>query len=140
MNWGKGLALFFGGFILFMGGLVTVCMMQEDLHLVTQNYYEEEIKYQEQIDRTVNANSLDYKVITFHAKKKSLSLDLPLGAVGTLQLFRPSDARLDQKISIEMIHPTLSIDLRDLKPGYWKMMLTWEAGDKEFYKEENITL
>ena len=34
----------------------------------------------------------------------------------------------------------LLLDLKDLKPGYWKMMLTWEEGGKSYYKEQKITI
>ena len=141
MNWGSGIALFFVGFVLFMVSLVVFCMKQDDLHLVTQNYYEEEIKFQQQIDKMANAAELDYKIFTFNARNKNLELHLPLGAVGTLHLFRPSDARLDQKIPLFVDGDRkLTFDLGGLQPGYWKMLLSWEEGGKEFYLEEKISI
>lgn len=141
MNWGHGIALFFGGFVLFMVSLVVVCMRQDDLHLVTQNYYEEEIKYQQQIDKMANARDLDYAIFSYDATMKTVDLNLPEGAVGILHLFRPSDARLDQKFAIKTVPDTVfSVDLKSLKPGYWKMMLTWEEGGKSYYQEQQISI
>ncbi len=141
MNWGNGIALFFAAFILFMLSLVFICMKQDNLHLVTQNYYEEEIKYQQQIDRVNNASKLDYKIFTYHAEGKNVNLNLPTGAVGTLHLFRPSDARLDRKFQVTVGNDgTCSIDLGNLPSGYWKMMLSWNEGGTEYYMEEKITI
>ena len=141
MNWGQGIALFFGVFVAFMISLVVVCMRQDDLHLVTQDYYGEEIKYQQQIDKMANARDLDYNIFIYDSEVKTLGLNLPQGAVGILHLFRPSDARLDQKIPVKLgPEDKFFLDLKGLKPGYWKMLLTWEEGGKSYYKEQKITI
>lgn len=141
MNWGYGLMIFFGTFVLFMISLVVICVRQDHIHLVTQNYYEEEIKYQQQIDKMANASDLDYDVLTYQSDGKTVGLFLPRGAEGTLHLFRPSDARLDQKFKVEMTETDqMSIDLAHLQPGYWRMKLTWKEGSTEYYLEEQITI
>lgn len=141
MNWGHGLAIFFGAFVLFMISLVVICIRQDDIHLVTQNYYEEEIRYQQQIDKIANAAELDYDALAYRAENKTVNLTLPKGAEGTLHLFRPSDARMDQKFQVQMRdQDALSIDLGHLQAGYWKMKLSWQDGDTEYYLEEQITL
>jgi len=141
MNWGHGLMIFFGAFVLFMISLVVICMKQDNIHLVTQNYYEEEIKYQQQIDKIANAKALDYDALDYKAENRTVNLVLPQGAEGVLHLFRPSDARLDQKFAVKMQdNDALSIDLAHLQAGYWKMKLSWQEGDTEFYLEEQITL
>jgi hypothetical protein len=141
MNWGHGLAIFFGTFVLFMISLVVICVKQDDIHLVTQNYYEEEIRYQQQIDKIANAAELDYDALAYRAENKTVDLTLPKGAEGTLHLFRPSDARMDQKFQVYMQDQDgLSIDLGHLQAGYWKMQLSWQDGDTEYYLEEQITL
>src|SRR5690554_6474992 len=141
MNWGHGLMLFFVGFVLFMSTLVVICMRQDNIHLVTQNYYEEEIKYQEQIDKIANATDLEYKVFDYRAESKTVGLNLPPDAVGTLHLFRPSDARLDRKYDVEIESgKPFAISLSDLMPGYWKMKLTREEGGTKYYLEERITI
>jgi len=141
MNWGHGLAILFGSFVLFMVSLVVICVRQDDIHLVTQNYYEEEIKYQQQIEKMANANDLAYDALHYKPVNKTVDLFLPQGSEGTLHLFRPSDARMDQKFAVNVQQKdTLSIDLAHLQPGYWKMKLTWKQGDMEYYLEEQITI
>ncbi|MCH7400672.1 FixH family protein [Belliella kenyensis] len=141
MDWGKGIVIVIAVFVMFMAGLVTICVKQDDIHLVTQNYYEEEIKYQDQIDKIVNANSLDYEVLTYNTQVKKVIMNLPLGSKGTLHLFRPSDARLDKKIDFQMLNKDENtIDVSSLKSGYWKVKLTWEENGVAYYEEKKITI
>jgi hypothetical protein len=141
MDWGKGIVLVFVVFAGIMISMVTICMKKDDLHLVTQNYYEEEIKYQDHINKVINANALAYEVLLFDKINKSVSLDLPVGARAELHLFRPSDARLDQKLLVEVLDENATVvDLGDLKPGYWLMKLTWSSKGKSYYQEQKITI
>ncbi|MFD2202582.1 FixH family protein [Shivajiella indica] len=141
MDWGKGITLSLIVFGVIIISMVTICVKQDDLHLVTQNYYEEEIKYQDQIDKMVNAGQLDHEVLIYNNQSKIVDLHLPVGAKGTLHLFRPSDARLDQKITFEITDPAVnSVDVKSLKPGYWRVKLTWVENGVGYYKEEKINI
>ncbi|MCC5939392.1 MAG: FixH family protein [Lunatimonas sp.] len=141
MDWGKGIVLTFVVFAGIIISMVTICMKQDDLHLVTQNYYEEEIRYQEHIDKMDNATALGLDAFTFDGKTKAVDLHLPVGSKGELHLFRPSDARLDQKLALDIVdEQSLFVDLKDLKPGYWRIKLTWSADGKSYFQEEKVTL
>jgi len=61
MSWGKGIILVFVVFVLGIGILV-YRSMTKNIDLVTTNYYEKELKYQEQIDKINNTNSLKEKI------------------------------------------------------------------------------
>ena len=89
MNWGKGITLTLIAFGTIILSMVAICVKQDDIHLVTQNYYEEEIKYQEQIDKISNTSQLGYEALKFDSLQKELHVQLPVGAKGTLHLFRP---------------------------------------------------
>lgn len=141
MDWGKGIVLTFVVFAGIIITMVTICMRQDDLHLVTQDYYGEEIRYQQHIDKVINANALTYEALTFHNATKSVELNLPVGAVGELHLFRPSDARLDKKLNVQITDANAkTVDLNHLEPGYWQIKLSWSADGKEYYKEAKVTL
>lgn len=141
MDWGKGILLTIIGFVAFMMTLVVISVKQDDIHLVTENYYEKEIKYQDQIDRESASAALDREVLVFDAQNKVILLDLPVGAKGSLQLFRPSDARLDQEVAVDVTQAgKTSVPLDQLKSGYWRAQLTWTEGGVEFYQEKKINL
>jgi hypothetical protein len=141
MDWGKGILLVIIAFVGFILTLVVISVRQDDIHLVTENYYEKEIKYQDQIEREKSAAALDREVLVFDAQAKAMVLDLPIGAKGNLQLFRPSDARLDQELSLDITNEgKTTVPLEKLKSGYWRVQLTWTENGVEFYEEKKINL
>lgn len=128
-------------FIGLMVTLVTICVKQDDIHLVTEDYYAEEIKYQEHIDRVSNTQAIEGKVMQFDALSKTLQFKLPIGAKGELHLFRPSDARMDKKIQVEIKDTESNVlNLNDLEPGYWKVKMTWEANGVAYFEEKKIDI
>ncbi|RIW12030.1 nitrogen fixation protein FixH [Algoriphagus lacus] len=141
MDWGKGILLVIITFVGFILTLVVISVRQDDIHLVTENYYEKEIKYQDQIEREKSAAALDREVLVFDAQAKVMVLDLPVGAKGNLQLFRPSDARLDQELALDITNEgKTTVPLEKLKSGYWRVQLTWTENGVEFYEEKKISL
>lgn len=141
MDWGKGILLTIIAFVGFIMTLVVISVRQDDIHLVTENYYEKEIKYQDQIEREKSAAELDREVLIFDSQSKSMLLDLPVGAKGNLQLFRPSDARLDQELELDITQEgKTTVPLEKLKSGYWRIQLTWTENGVEFYEEKKISL
>lgn len=141
MNWGNGILLLLLVFIGLMVTLVTICVKQDDIHLVTENYYAEEIKYQEHIDRVSNTNAMEGKAMQFDAASKTLQIKLPIGSKGELHLFRPADARMDKKIQIEIKDSeSNTMSLKGLEPGYWKMKMTWETDGVDFFEEKKIDI
>ncbi|EKB49254.1 FixH family protein [Cecembia lonarensis] len=141
MDWGKGITMTLAAFAVLMLSMVAICVKQDDIHLVTQNYYEEEIKYQDQIDKMINTSQLNYEVLAYDNQLKIIDLQLPTGAKGTLHLFRPSDARLDKKIDFDIIDPNVnSVDVKNLKPGYWRVKLSWTENGISYYQEKKINI
>lgn len=141
MNWGNGIVVVFIVFIALMATLVTICMKQDDLHLVTSNYYEEEIKYQQHIDRVINTTASAKEAMTFDGKAGILDLNLPVGALGELYLFRPSDAGMDRKIEVNIKDSKVnSVDLKSLQAGYWRVKLSWAEDGKTYYEEKKLDL
>lgn len=141
MDWGKGILLSIIGFVALIITMVVISVRMDGIELVTENYYEEEIKFQDQIDKENSALKLDREVISYDAASKTVLLDLPSGASGKLQLFRPSDSNLDQILSFTAAEKgKTAIPVENLKAGYWKVQLNWSEGGKDYYEEKKIDL
>ena len=141
MDWGKGILLTIIGFVALMITMVVISVRMDGIELVTDNYYEEEIKFQDQIDKENSALKLDREVISYDAASKTVLLDLPSGASGKLQLFRPSDSNLDQVLSFTTAEEgQTAIPVGNLKAGYWKFQLNWTEVGKDYYEEKKIDL
>jgi hypothetical protein len=139
MNWGTGILLSIIGFIVIIMTMVVISVRMDGIELVTEGYYEKEIAYQNQIDKEQVTLDQNRDVISFNSQKQLLILDLPAGVKGTLHLFRPSDAELDQKLSLDGNNlGIIEIPVDKLKEGYWKAQLNWIENGVEFYQEKKM--
>jgi hypothetical protein len=143
MNWGKGIVLVFIGFALFIGVLVAVCMKQE-INLVSSDYYQQELDYQQQIDRIENASTLRERP-SIRVASDSLSLnykDLSLVTKGVLKLTRASSSRNDVSFLIDgnEISDKIRFPLSGLPHGRYKGTFTWVMNGKEYYIDQPVDL
>jgi hypothetical protein len=121
--------------------MVVISVRMDGIELVTENYYEQEIKYQDQIDKENLTLGLGEAVMRYDYTIQSVVLNLPEGSKGQLQLFRPSDSSLDQVYKFEAkTDQATVIPVQNLKSGYWKFQLYWTLGGKEYYEEKKIDL
>lgn len=139
MNWGTGIFLSFLGFIVVIMTMVTISVRMDGIELVTESYYEKEIVYQDQIDKEQATLDQNKDIMTLDMKGQMILVDLPSGASGTLHLFRPSDAALDQKIKLDgNSQRAIEVPINQLKSGYWKAQLNWIENGVEYYQEKKL--
>ena len=125
-------------------GVVWFAMTQE-VNLVTENYYQKELAYEEQITRLKNTESLENKPIFGISKdKKLVVLSFPEGLVpekGQILLYRPSDFTQDRKFKLELDENRQQGFMSEsLMPGLWKAKLTWEHNDISYFQEFVIVI
>ncbi len=136
--WPYAILCFFGVFIAAVAGFI-IFALRQDMDLVRADYYEQEVRFQEQIDRVNRTDTVKSQVAAdYDAPSGILTVALPathrLGAEGQIQLYRASDAKLDRTFPITSGMQTLRVG--ELHPGPWKLRLKWRAGGEEFYFEK----
>jgi hypothetical protein len=140
MNFGKWIVVAFILFAVFIGTLVAICIKQE-VNLVSKNYYQDELAYQNQIERISNANHLAQKPRITKADGKlqiSFANDTKVEK-GELKLFCPSNPRMDRNYTISAtLGNTQLFEINALKPGMYKAKLIWTMEGKEYFLEEAI--
>ncbi|MBZ0264795.1 FixH family protein [bacterium] len=142
--WPAGLITVLGLFALWLTVFIIYASSQRS-NLVSPTYYSEELKYQEQIDRVNRSNSLENNVaITFQPRMGKILLKFPQNLdysqiTGEVELFRPSDDRLDIMLPInpDADHKQV-IPTSKLQSGMWKVRVWWNYGGLEYYAEEVI--
>ena len=142
MNWGKGIVLSFVLFAAFVFGLVTICVRQH-VNLVSKDYYQNELHYQERIDRLNNTADLAARpTIEFSDNRLIVDFKSRVGIEqGEIQMFRPSDVSLDKKFRLDASSERIRFfDLTDMHRGMYKVLMSWSVDGKEFYLEETIKL
>lgn len=128
-----------------MGCLVWLCVRQDDIHLVSEDYYRQEIAYQDKIDQKANVSHLTEKLtFTYDSASREVLVSIPNvlnGATGQIQFYRPSDARKDFVQKLETIHgQTQRIPAGGLDAGHWILKTTWQKDQKNYYQEDKIII
>lgn len=145
MNWGWKIFFITAGFVLFVFFMVYKAM-QQDFHLVYEDYYDKEIKYQGEIDRIKNAMELkDGLKIEYLLREDKIKITYPPdqknSIKGAIYLFRPSDSSLDTSFPIESDPEGVQIiSVSSLKDGLWQVKVNWAFGNKEYQQEKNLIL
>jgi len=142
MNWGKGLALALIAFACMMAWFV-VMASRNPSPLVTEEYYEKELKFQERINDTERANALSTPVHMI-VTASELRLEFPQEfqgktISGELTLLRPNDPRADQVIAVN----TTGIFERGgmgLWPGRYNAALEWTVDGTRYFMEEKLVV
>lgn len=143
INWGTGLAIGLGLFIIFILNFVIRIATQDKYNheLVTDNYYEKELVFQKEIDGAQNASRLAHPVVGKKtAKGYEFSFPQEFDAkkiTGTVSFYRPSNEHLDFKKDLKMQKNTLLISDETLVPGRWDVKIEWQyQGESYFYKDK----
>ena len=145
MNWGKKIAIVYLSFVGFMGFLVWNCLQQDDIHLVSKDYYQKEIAYQKDIDQMNNTNQLSTQLkFEYMYENQIVKLVFPkesIGSNGKINFYRPADARKDFDVKLEITNTeSQSIPVANLDRGLWVVKVFCNKDSKGYYKEEKMTL
>lgn len=142
ISWGIKVIL---GFSLFAAGIITMVAisMTKNIDLVNDNYYEQGIKYQKQIDMKKSSAEFTDKIKT-EIKESDIyieySEDLRKGGIsGEIKFYRSSDAKKDFKLNIETGENGIQkIPLKNMDKGLWKVQFSFKKNDKDYFLEKNI--
>ncbi len=139
-NWGTGIALFYGLFVVVLVAAV-IKSTQYDNSLVSDHYYADDLAYQQHYVKLVNSKSLleDVKIVR---SEEAVRLTFPqeVGVIqGEIIFFCPSDSQQDFKLPIELdADKKQVVPIKQIKKGLWKVKVDWQADGKPYYKEETI--
>lgn len=145
INWGTGIVIGMVLFISFIMFLVINMLTDKkfDHDLVTEEYYQEELHYQEEINAETNAFSLKEN-ITDRRVKDGWIIEFPknleLSKIsGNLNFYRPSNEKLDFNIPLELKEYKIFIKDEQLVEGRWNINIHWEyEGTPYLYKNEIV--
>ena len=143
-NWGWGIALFIGAFVISMLMMV-FSTFDHRWELVTEDYYEKDLKFDQKAEKIRNASAfvnsfsvaeMNFQQIEFEYK------DLPANVQGNIQFFRPSNAALDFQVPL-----TLGDEMKQtvkspkLQSGKWNIIFEWQdKAGKEFYHQKVVVI
>ncbi|WP_298541364.1 FixH family protein [uncultured Aquimarina sp.] len=145
INWGTAIVLVFIGFISFI--LFFVIRMNTDKKfehdLVTEDYYKQELAFQQEINAEENGNALQNNIevkkiaegllVAFPKDKSYTKLS------GTISLYRPSNKKLDFEIPITLQSSEILVPKNQLIEGRWNITVNWEYENTSYLFKESFT-
>lgn len=131
-------------FAVFVSGILYMVYssFNHNIDLVSTNYYEEELKYQQVIDATERANGLSAKLIC-EVKDDTLHVTFPAEmkqrqVKATLWLYFVADKKKDINISMVTSSGQLALPLTSVNKGMHDVKLSWVADGAQYYFEQKL--
>ena len=142
LNWGWGITIFVLIFVTFILSLVYRCSQQQ-VDLVSEKYYENEIKFQQHINREKNTNSLTGNISLIESDSL-ITIQYPEAAgqkkiSGDIEFFKPDNAHKDLRLAVNADSGLRQqVKLNALSKGYWDVKINWSVDSMPYYFEKRI--
>ncbi|KAA3437129.1 FixH family protein [Rufibacter hautae] len=144
--WPKLIIAAFVFFALFIGNMVRQAM-KSDVNLVSQDYYQKELAFQQHMEQVKATQALDSQVLLTHVQAaEQLSIVFPAGVKtaqvdGQILFFRPSDAKQDITLALNLNEDGQQhIRTATLAKGLWRVQLNWKQAGKAYYLQKDFTI
>ncbi|MFM2207852.1 MAG: hypothetical protein RL213_1827 [Bacteroidota bacterium] len=144
INWGFGITLAALSFVAFILSLVYRCS-KEEVDLVSERYYENELNYQQRINSKANVVQEGME-IAIDQRPDRIRLEFPskvsrVSAEGTIAFYKPDAKRLDFNLPISLNDSAIQeISIADLQRGHWQLQISWNSGNVSYYQEKEIRI
>ncbi|WGD34260.1 FixH family protein [Olleya sp. YS] len=145
LNWGTSIVIAFIAFISFIMYFVINMNINKDLDhdLVSEDYYKQELEYQNDINKEENSKELASKLM-WKKIPEGLQIifpkELDYNAIsGKVFLYRPSNKQLDFETTILLSNHNLLIPDKRLLDGRWNIKIDWKHKDNNYMFKEDIT-
>jgi nitrogen fixation protein FixH len=118
---------------------------RQRVDLVSSNYYEQEIKYDRQIDKEKKAQALNQDVtIDYDKQTRNVTIRYPemdgiKNITGTVTFYKPDNASLDFNKPVSTDEKNEQrIGTSALADGWWNVKVNWDVNSVSYYTEEKI--
>jgi hypothetical protein len=143
--WPIAITVFFFVFFLGLVGFIVFATTHQ-ADLVRADYYEEELRFQQQLDRVNHTQRLGQAVsVAYDIGQRCIAIQLPPAQAediaGRIHLYRPSDARLDRELPLDLRPDgTQRVDASQLPSGLWKVRLEWSNQGRDYYFDQPVVI
>ena len=143
INWGTAIVIAMVLFMVFILQFLYRSFDTKNNHdLVSEDYYKDELYYQQEIDKMNNANQLEQNIILEHVEDGFLIIfpkDMDITKIkGIVYFQRPSNKDLDFQQTISLTSSKVLIDHTSLVEGKWKIKIDWKYNDEEYMLKKTV--
>jgi hypothetical protein len=139
LNWGKGLILGMGAFMLYII-IMGVYMFRQSPDAFDHQYYEKGLAYDSVYNQEKQVFT-DKVQPQLKLAKNNLRVDFIKPANGSVQFQRLADPSLDKLMAFKSDSGNaVNIPLNTFSRGRWDLTFRWKNGDKKYSYREKINL
>lgn len=142
-NWGTGIVIAIALFMIFILSFLykSIAVDKYEHHLISEDYYKDELHYQEEIDKLNNASKLTTN-ITLVNSKEGITINFPEDKDyqkinGNVVFLRLSNDKLDFEKKIDLKNHTMLIPDSLLISGKWIIRVDWQYDNEEYLLKES---
>jgi hypothetical protein len=144
ISWPTGIIIALTSFIVFILSFVykVTFLPEYDHHLVSEEYYKDELNYQQEIDKVNKGRELAEN-ISLTKSKEGLLITFPSEfnaekITGTIYFQRLSNDKIDFEIPIKLTSNEYLINDANLVGGRWDVKIEWKVNDTDYLYKEKI--
>ena len=141
MNWGKKILFVYLAFVVGIVFMVLKAMNQNQ-DLVTNEYYEQELLYQQKIDETNRTYKITIPVVVNYKKD---TVDVVFSEYfsgneikGDVLIYCPDDEKKDMKKEFTLPKGSFILEVPYHYVGFRHIKINWNANGKSYYKELDL--
>lgn len=144
LNWGHWIAIVLGVFLV-LNVIMVIFTFSQDVELVTDNYYEKELKYQDELGKMNKALSLPDS-LKMSMDRFELNISYPQSLlknklIGTIHLYRPDQRKFDYDVDVKYDDSgRQTINMSGKAPGKWKISISLNDGEHDYLFKDVIFL
>ena len=144
LNWGHGIIIAFVLFISFILYFVITITVQPEYayDLVHEEYYKEELKHQQVIDKQEKTKLLSSKILI---TKVGEGFDIVFPkeineeTIGTVHFYRTSTKTLDFSIPLKIDNNSMRVTHANLISGYWNISIEFTSNSEEYLFKKSVS-
>jgi hypothetical protein len=144
ISWPTGIIIAIAAFVIFILSFVykVTFMPEYDHHLVSEEYYKDELNYQQEINKVNKGLELKENIII---QKSDAGLLIkfpsefdPSKITGTISFQRMSNDKIDFELPIELTSLDVLIKDENLVDGRWDVKIEWKVNNIDYLYKEKI--
>lgn len=138
LSWGTGIVIAMLCFMVFILSFVykSIALDEYQHELVSEDYYKDELHYQEEIDKLNNSGNLSQDIVLRNSSEGvhiQFPKDIEESSIkGKISFQRLSNEKLDFVQDIQLLNHEQLIPSEKLVTGKWIVKVDWEVGETEY--------
>ena len=144
MNWGYKIMLVY---LIFISVMVFMAFKssEQNIELVTEDYYAKELKFQEQVDKQKRTHELKEQ-LSWNVDGKKIDIQFPTEMLSKnvkaeILFYNASEAKRDFTVACSPDSNGLcQVNSAKLQHGVYEMKIDWSAGGVNYYNEGTINI